>query len=94
MEHLGKSCEFIQHLFIKIYIDSIECGKRRVYDSIDFLSGSLINPVGYWPWMASLGYENDKKKWEHECGATLVSKQHFITAAHCAGNKYVFNAIL
>ena len=41
------------------------------------------NPVGDWPWMASIGYFSDKK-WIHLCGATLISSQHFLTAAHCA----------
>jgi len=38
--------------------------------------------VGDWPWMASLGYWSDGK-WSHQCGATLISQTHFITAAHC-----------
>jgi len=43
------------------------------------------NPVGHWPWMSSLGhYEGDK--WIHQCGATLVSSKHFLTAAHCVTN--------
>ena len=38
--------------------------------------------VGDWPWMASLGYWSDGV-WSHQCGATLISQTHFITAAHC-----------
>jgi V8-like Glu-specific endopeptidase len=32
--------------------------------------------------MASLGYLEDGK-WEHKCGATLITNEHFLTAAHC-----------
>ena len=41
------------------------------------------NPVGEWPWMASLGYWAEDGKWDHQCGATLISQHHFLTAAHC-----------
>ena len=47
-----------------------------------------INPVGNWPWMASLGKTNDvNKSWTHLCGATLISDRHFLTAAHCIVDK-------
>ena len=45
------------------------------------------NVLGHWPWMASIGFVADDKKWKHQCGATLISDQHFLTAAHCAINK-------
>jgi hypothetical protein len=34
--------------------------------------------------MASIGVTNEKLGWEHQCGATLVTEKHFLTAAHCA----------
>ena len=36
-----------------------------------------------WPWMGSLGYLSGEK-WNHLCGASLVSSYHAVTAAHCA----------
>ena len=44
------------------------------------------NPAGFWPWMASLGYFEDNGNWSHQCGATLISDRHFLTAAHCTEN--------
>ena len=41
-----------------------------------------VNPVGYWPWMASIGYYTNGQ-WIHQCGATLITHRHFLTAAHC-----------
>jgi hypothetical protein len=35
--------------------------------------------------MASIGYYKDDK-WNHQCGATLISHKHFLTAAHCVKN--------
>jgi secreted trypsin-like serine protease len=35
--------------------------------------------------MSSLGYFEDDE-WIHQCGATLVSSKHFLTAAHCVTN--------
>ena len=39
-----------------------------------------------WPWMASIGYYNDQEEWVHQCGATLITAHHFLTAAHCLGD--------
>jgi hypothetical protein len=41
------------------------------------------NVVGHWPWMASLGFYEDSD-WKHQCGATLITEKHFLTAGHCA----------
>jgi V8-like Glu-specific endopeptidase len=41
--------------------------------------------------MASIGTINAENVWKHQCGATLISDRHFLTAAHCAKDECVFN---
>ena len=35
------------------------------------------------PWMVSLGGFKDANNWDHECGGSLVTNTHVLTAAHC-----------
>jgi secreted trypsin-like serine protease len=71
----------------------ITCGKNDQYDG-NFIAGAKHdpehNPVGFWPWIASIGFFSDENEWSHQCGATLISEQHFLTAAHCVNKKYDF----
>jgi hypothetical protein len=69
-------------------ITEFDCGNNAIRHS-EFLvwdrDDSDLIPVNYWPWMSSLGYY-EGEEWIHQCGATLVSSKHFLTAAHCVNN--------
>ncbi len=71
--------------------DSKICGKTGNSDGNNFAAGppnhSERNPLGDWPWMASIGYYGTDNKWEHQCGATLITDKHFLTAAHCVNTE-------
>ena len=46
------------------------------------------NPVGHWPWMSSIGFFNETTNlWKHQCGGSLISNKHFVSAAHCFKRK-------
>ena len=65
-----------------------DCGNNKL--SHPFVAGPKhdveYNPLGNWPWMASIGYYDPNNDWIHQCGATLISSSHFLTAAHCVAN--------
>jgi secreted trypsin-like serine protease len=66
-------------LFFLIYTEDT-CGKNGILGATFVVNN---NPIGHWPWMASYGFIDEKKKWQHQCGATLISDHHFLTASHC-----------
>jgi hypothetical protein len=69
----------INKIYYYIYLTDGACGK--IYDPSTFVvQGDRIQS---WPWMASLGLFGEENKWQHKCGATLISDQHFLTASHC-----------
>jgi hypothetical protein len=55
------------------------CGKNVLGTNFVIMDKS----IGHWPWMASYGFIDQKKQWQHQCGATLITDHHFLTASHC-----------
>ena len=44
-------------------------------------NGENTNGLGVWPWACSVGsVKNDS--WDHQCGGTLITYRHMLTAAH------------
>ena len=69
-----------------IFIEGPSCGNRNI-GTQTHASGSSHDSVAVWPWMASLGFTGEGKSWNHDCAATLITEQHFLTAAHCISGK-------
>jgi elastase-1 len=46
--------------------------------------GGTVARVHSWPWMVLLIYESTKDGKNYMCGATIISDQWLMTAAHCA----------
>jgi hypothetical protein len=45
--------------------------------------GGVAAAKGGWPWMALLGYRDSLGEVTFKCGASLITHQHVLTAAHC-----------
>ncbi len=42
--------------------------------------------IEFYNLVTSIGFY-EGTKWIHNCGATLISSQHFLTAAHCVNDE-------
>ena len=58
-----------------------KCGLKP--ENTKFIVGPVNKDVGDWPWMASIGFFSEDNKWIHQCGGTLITSRHILTAAHC-----------
>ncbi|KAF2345189.1 Serine proteases trypsin domain [Trinorchestia longiramus] len=63
----------------------LQCGHSPDFNRI---FGGSDAPLGANPWMVALGYEaptlgGQSSEVIFQCGASLITRQHVITAAHC-----------
>ena len=83
----SQNCPLNSQYLTYFLVGEPECGISPLNGDHEFITGPAhdpeYNPAGEWPWMASLGYWAEDGKWDHQCGATLISHHHFLTAAHC-----------
>ena len=50
---------------------------------LPFIVGGVdVDPPGKWPWMVSLQVFGN----QHSCGASLISEDWVLSAAHCVGD--------
>ncbi|XP_030829663.1 uncharacterized protein LOC105446087 isoform X3 [Strongylocentrotus purpuratus] len=58
------------------------CGTRPVFnEAVERIVGGEGSDLGEWPWIGSLS----RGATNHQCGATVISREWAITVAHCVG---------
>ena len=71
---------------VAVQLNQGTCGVNPIVDNPRYIvGGTTTHGPGVWPWMCSAGFLSGDK-WEHRCGAVLVTFNHLLTAAHCTGH--------
>ena len=60
-----------------------QCGVRIAGVSQFRVVGGVVARLHSHPWIAALGYRESGGEVKYQCGGTLVTSRHVITAAHC-----------
>ena len=73
----------VNHL-VAVQLNKGKCGVNSIVEHPSYIvGGSNTDGPGVWPWICSAGFLSGDK-WEHRCGAVLVTFKHALTAAHCS----------
>ena len=72
-----KGCNVLEDIFV--FTAAYSCGQRPIGARI--IGGVTATPNS-WPWQLSL-----RKRGGHICGATLITSNWAVTAAHCVKDK-------
>jgi len=65
-------------------VNETECACGKSERSLQMIAGGNGEAIGKWPWMANIGYNSTK--WKTKCGATVITNNTLLTAAHCFEN--------
>ena len=65
---------------IKVLCFNVECGKSKI-SSARIIGGVEAAPHSI-PWQVAI-FDHKINDWEPQCGGTLISRSHVLSAAHC-----------
>lgn len=74
--------KYQSHPGFQLIANKASCGKGGFGDKR--IVGGQDAPLGKFPWLANLGYQQDSKGEKvFKCGGSLIGPRHIVTAAHC-----------
>lgn len=67
--------------------DANKCGMSNATHSK--VVGGVNAQLNAWPWMTILGYRSADQTTRFQCGGSLITQQHVMTAAHCVKDSLI-----
>ncbi|KXJ71055.1 hypothetical protein RP20_CCG021573 [Aedes albopictus] len=69
-----------------ISASSYQCGTRK-HGFVPLLYRGWKVEEGQWPWHVAIFYKQPQDSLKYQCGGSLLSSKHILTAAHCTINR-------